>query len=275
MRASKNGIEVTKPELTALLTFAGTKEGTDGIYFGIRRPRGPLVANATDGKRALEITTESDSDNHVVGEWHVARAFLEGCSKILDAEGICILLVTSSGLRKARIMDVESLAERATVSWHEEAASTQITMDSLSQLITQAQLLASHRGSWFALQGRYLAEMLCVSRACNKAPISLYPPPDALSPMYFEATSDSSRWRGVIMPVRVREPGGALDDEDDGHFDESTEGDAGSVNAAVGAFKRTLEEHGATVTMHAQVGADGPPLKTEKKPKAPKKGSKK
>lgn len=269
MRASKNGIEIGKAELVALLTFAGTKDNTDHVYFGIRERRAKLVASATNGSRALEITTESDSADHVIGEWRVNRAFLEACSRVMESEGLCILLVTSSGLRKARIMDVESLAERATVSWHEEAASTQVTMENLATIITQAQLLAGHRGTWFALQGRYLGDMLVVSKACNKAPITLYPPSSHLDPVYFEATSDGAQWRGVMMPVRIEQPGGREEEDDDDALNSF------GVNEAVQNFKDTLTEHGATVTFEQRSGEE--PLATQKKPKAakPKKGSKK
>lgn len=245
MRASKNGIEIGKAELTALLTFAGSKEGTDSVRFGIRGRRDKLVASATDGKRALEITTESDSDDHVIGEWAVNRAFLEACGRVLESEGMCVLLVTSSGLRKARIMDVESLSERATVSWHEEAASTQITISGLAGIIQSARLLASHHGSWFAVQGRYLADMLVVSKACDKAPITIYPPATPHDPMYFEATSDAAQWRGVIMPVTVTHPGGLIG-EDDEHPD-----DIGSPERAREALQRAADDLGADITMTA------------------------
>jgi hypothetical protein len=288
MRASKSGIEIGKAELTALLTFAGSKEGMDSVRFGVRGRREKLVASATDGKRALEITTESDSDDHVVGEWAVNRAFLEACGHVLESEGLCVLLVTSSGLRKARIMDVESLAERATISWHEEAASTQITIAGLAGIIHNARLLASHTGSWFAVQGRYLADMLVVSKACDKAPITIYPPSGPTDPMYFEATSDSAQWRGVIMPVTVTHPGGLIG-EDDEHPD-----DIGSPERAREALQRAADELGADISMTSfdaegktvakatvkskaktdDAPEDAAPLKTEKAPK-PKKGSKK
>lgn len=281
MRASKIGIEIGKAELTALLTFTGSKEGSDNVYFGVRERRAKLVASATDGKRALEITTESDSDDHVIGEWQVNRAFLEACGHVLESVGLCVLMVTSSGLRKARIMDVESLAERATISWHEEAASTQISIAGLASIITNASLLTSHHGSWFAVQGRYLADMIVVSKACNKAPITIYPPAGPTDPMYFEAASDSAQWRGVIMPVTVTHPGGLLG-EDDEHPDDI--GSSAAMRKAVDALRDTLTKNGATMSIHTP-SDDGvvdddykpegdKPLKTEKKPK-PKKGSKK
>lgn len=245
MRASKIGIEIGKAELTALLTFAGSKEGNDYVSFGVRDRRAKLVASATDGKRALEITTESDSDDHVIGEWQVNRAFLEACGHVLESEGLCVLLVTSSGLRKARIMDVESLAERATISWHEEAASTQITIAGLAGIIHNARLLASHQGSWFAVQGRYLGDMLVVSKACDKAPITIYPPASPRDPMYFEATSDSAQWRGVIMPVTVTHPGGLIGEEDE-HPDDigSTEALRKSLDDIKNAVPGATFSHG-------------------------------
>lgn len=247
MRASKNGIEVSKAELNALLTFAGGKEGLDSVYFGIKHRGDRLVASATDGHRALEITTDADSADHVIGEWAVARAFLEACGSILDSEGVCILLVTAGGLRKARIMDVESLAERATVSWHEEAASTQMTIGKLTDVIRLARFNVAHSGTWFALQGRYLAEMLVVSKACGKAPITIYPPPNQMAPMYFEATSDGAQWRGCVMPCVVREPGGPLGDDDEQPDDIAT---------AREILQRAADDLGADVTV-SSFDADG------------------
>lgn len=280
MRASKIGIELGKAELTALLTFAGADNSTSNVYFGVRRAKGKLVASATDGHRALEITTESESDDHVVGEWSVARAFLESCAKILDTEGVCVLLVTRHGLRQARIMDVESLAERATVSWHEEAASTQITMETLTGLIHSAKLQAGHKGSWFALNGRYLSELAIVSKACNKAPITIYPPAAPSAPMYFEATSDGAQWRGCIMPVTVEEPGGRTGDDDEQPDDIGTNR---AVRKAVDELRDVLDKNGATLTVHSPTDdgvvdndyapdADGAavPVKAAKKEKAQK-----
>lgn len=269
MRASKIGIEVNKAELTALLTFAGSGE-EDWIYFGVRSPRAKLVASATDGKRALEITTESDSDDHVIGEWQIARAFLEACGRVVESEGLCVLLVTPTGLRKARVMDVESHAERATVSWHEEAASTQVSMATLSGIIQNAKLLAGHRGSWFALQGRYLADMNVVSRACDKAPITIYPPAGPIDPMYFEATSDGAQWRGCIMPVTVEQPGGRADDEEQPDDMASSR----SVREAADQFRDTLDKHGMKLKVHVGTGADDGVVDNDYKPdghKPPKK----
>lgn len=245
MRASKIGIEVTKSELNALLTFAGGGDRLDNVYFGVKRPRDKLVASATDGHRALEITTESDSDDHVVGEWSIARAFLEACGSVLDSEGLCVLLVTPGGLRRARIMDVESLAERATISWHEEAASTQVTMDALSEVIRLARFNVSHHGTWFALQGKYLAEMLVVSKACGKAPITMYPPRSPSEPVYFEATSDGAQWRGAIMPCTVTGPGGNLADDDEQPDDMKGR----SVADAREALQRAADEIGGDISM--------------------------
>lgn len=252
MRASKIGIEITKPELTALLAFAGLKEGRDTVYFGIRRQGGKLVASATDGHRALEVTSESNSqEEHVVGEWSVARAFLEACGHVVETSGLCVLLVTDSGLKKARIMDVESMAERATIGWHEEAASTQITMDTLSTLISQAKLLAAHQGSWFAVRASYLADMQIVSKACSKAPLTIYPPADPISPMYFEATSDGAQWRGVVMPVRVTAPGGLSDEAADEDSEPGlSAAPSNGVRETVQELRDILEEGGGTATLH-------------------------
>jgi hypothetical protein len=216
IRANKAGIQLEKPAIKALLAFAGESEKFDHVHFRVAEQGANLIVNATDGHRALECVSTTEDPHCVVGEWAVARDFLSACYRALEAGQSCLLRVKKGGLRTASLLKTGSLEEAGAITWADEAASTQITMAQISDVLRIAQAARHHTGSWYAVQGRYLADLKLVTQACGKlGAVTVYPPQSPIDPVGFEAKGDGVRWSGVVMPVRVEGPGESVADEDD------------------------------------------------------------
>jgi hypothetical protein len=239
MKATKHGIELNKAELTALLAFTNAQsEAYSAVHFVVPSAGGKLTAVATDGTRAVEVYSSAEETDALAGEWLVACDFLETCKSALKKGQICTLKVTKTGVRSAVVTDVESGEEQATITWPREAASTQISIESIRQVSRIERRLA---GSWFAVQAPYLKDIALMSAACGGEPVTIYPPADEISALCFEASGYEARWSGVVMPVRVAAPGEGVDEK-------AEEVDPSETADAVRNFAGTLKKVGATVT---------------------------
>lgn len=236
MRANRQGIQIGKPAIKALLAFAGDDERTNVVHFRVPEPGAKLFASVTDGKRACEAIAETEDPQCVSGEWAVDRAFLAACCRALEGDQVILLRVKKGGLRTASILDGTTLEEKGALTWADEAASTQITMEAIANVLRLAQAARTPtNGSWFAVQSRFLADLKLITQACGKlGAVTVYPPQNSIDPIGFEASGDGVRWTGVVMPVRVEAPGASVADEDADEVDanetgtfESREGNAG------------------------------------------------
>jgi hypothetical protein len=215
MKATKHGIELNKAELTALLAFTNNdSENFAAVHFVVPAAGGKLEAVATDGTRAVEVYSSAEETDALAGEWLVACDFLDTCKSALKKGQVCTLRVSQTGVRSAVVTDVESGEEQATITWPREAASTQISIESIRKVSRIERRLA---GSWFAVQAPYLKDIALMSAACGGEPVTIYPPADEVSPLCFEASGYEARWSGVVMPVRVAAPGEGVDEEAEEH----------------------------------------------------------
>lgn len=210
MRATKTGIEVNKSELNALLAFTGDDMKFSTVHFRVNGSA-KLVASATDGKRAVEVTAPSEGAER--GEWAFDRTFIESVRRVLDdGETIAVLEVHQKGANKAVIKGIESGDKRTEIKCPSDSVSTQITMEDIHSVLggtTQAS------GSWFAINAFYLSDIQAVAKAAEKCPVSLFPGPGPRDPVVFEARAAGGAWRGVVMPVPVIGPGDELEKEPD------------------------------------------------------------
>ena len=210
MRATKSGIECNKAELNALLAFTGDDMKFATVRFRVNGSA-KLVAAATDGKRAVEVTASSDGAEK--GEWTFDRTFIESVRRVLDdGETIAVLEVHQRGANKAVIKGIESGDKRTEIKCPADSVSTQISMDDIHNVLGGA---VSEKGSWFALNAFYLSDVQAVAKAAGKCPVSIFPPKDPRAPILFEARCADGSWRGVVMPVPVVGPGDEADTEDE------------------------------------------------------------
>lgn len=252
IRAKATGIEIERSAIKALITFAGEPERSlDVVHFRVDSPGADLLINATDGHRACEAVSRLSDPDCVVGEWAVSKDFLSACHRAAKSGQSLLLRVTPTGLRTASILDSEFL-EIGSITWKEEAASTQVTMKVITDLLREQAKARSLTGSWYAVQSGYLADLKLIAAACGKdGAVTIYPPVDPVSAIGFEAEGMDVRWYGSVMPVRTEGPGErAVEPEpeaetQDGEVEDGEE----SVGEAAAKLKETLKKHGATMTL--------------------------
>lgn len=239
MKATQDGIEISRPELTALIAFTSTDESFAWAHFSVQARK--LMATATDGTRAVEAHSEVE-DDALVGEWYVTREFLDTCRRTMQKGEICTLKVTKTGLKRAVITDIESGDQRSTITSPKDVSSTQVTIEAVRNV---TRIERRMNGSWFAVQSQYLKDVAIVSAACGGKPVTIYPPLDYLSPLCFEASGYEAKWCGVVMPVRVVAPGEeASEDEEEGRPKTELEEALDELHAAE-------EKHGVKVTIES------------------------
>lgn len=261
MSANKQGIQLEKRQIKALLAFAGSAErNLDVVHFRVPAAGANLIVNVTDGHRALEVIFTTDDPHCVVGEWSVSVDFLSACYRALKAGQVLLLRVKKNGLRIGSLLDAETLEEKNTLTCPTEAASTQVTMKTISDIMRVAQDARQHRGSWYAVQGRYLADIKIVAQACGDktAAVTIYPPQAPDQAIGFEAKTGGVTWTGLLMPVRVEAPGlPAQPDDDETDDPDGPDGEPVGVAEAVENLKEVLAEHGATLTVTTGDTAEG------------------
>lgn len=210
MRATKQGIECNKAELNALLAFTGDDMKFATVHLRVNGA-GKMVASATDGKRAVEVTAPAEPGAER-GEWTFDRTFIESVRRVLDpGETIAVLEVHQKGASKAVIKGIESGDKRTEIKCPSGSVSTQITMDNIHDTLGKTE----PTGSWFAINAFYLGDIQAVAKAADKCPVSLFPGATPDAPLTFEARSSDGAWRGVVMPVRVVGPGDQAETEPD------------------------------------------------------------
>lgn len=202
MLCDESGIGMKKAELGALLTFAAkvSDEGKSHlavVQFVVKGDR--CWAYATDGHRAVECDGEADA-KLADGEWLVAREFLDAAHKLLNAEQSLRLLFSGASLTSANVEDKEGL-EVSSFQWPRDAANAQQTFPQVRQIVA----LPTHKKSSrvVTLNPAYIADLKKVAAAAEKEAIDLYPPEDAVGPLFFRVETDpTTTWTGAIMPLR-------------------------------------------------------------------------
>lgn len=206
MKATKQGIEINKAELGALLLFAG-KADSAVVKFRIDA-KGKLFASATDGKRGTEC--EASGDGAEKGEWLVPGSYLELLRRGLNkGRTEALLRTTAKGLRDAVLRGAIARDEQQEVLDKSNGTSTQVSMESLHKLVKDTPLA----GSWFAIVPKHINRPLdVISKATDGCPVTLYPPTEPTGHLLFEATGDGGTWRGKLQPAAVLSPGERAND---------------------------------------------------------------
>lgn len=158
MGANKQGIQLEKQQIRALLAFAGTdfeRPQFNVVRFRVSEPGANLFANATDGHRAIQAVFEATDPHCVVGEWAVDREFLADACRSIKKGEVLLLRVKKNGLREAAYLNGETLDEKRSMKVPREAAATQMTFDTVFEVMKIAQDARRLTGSWYAVQGRF------------------------------------------------------------------------------------------------------------------------
>jgi hypothetical protein len=211
MRADKSGIECSKEELTALLAFAGDDTNFGVVCFRINAIR-QLIVTATDGKRAVEHRVNAQEAEP--GEWQFDRTFIEALRRQTDKGETVAVIVADAKKAKAIFRGVESTAERAEIKCPKTSFSTQVSIDSVHELVAGkgSDVLT---GSWFAFNPAFIGDLDKVSKAASGCPISMIPGADETELVRFRASSDRGTWRGCFKPTLVSAPGEEAEAESD------------------------------------------------------------
>lgn len=266
MLATKKGIEINREELWALLSFTGDTEQHSCVHFRVNGSA-KLEAAATDGKRSVECVAKAD--NAVPGEWAIDAEFLELCRHACDAPEKSILIrLSSAGVRDAHVVD-ESGEMIAPLGWHRAAASSQVTM---TEVVGGLRVPndAGYRGSWCAIDpADVLRGLSRVRVASDDCPITIYPPAEPSTPLFFECRSDRGHWKGAFVPEKVVGPGEEADEPEQadegapGRNDRQTKLDLADRAKAKGdedvVVDDDYEPDGEVVRGGRVVGKDGKP----------------
>lgn len=210
MQASKQGIEISKAELGALLFFAGgaTKDGVVKFRVGASAK---LTACATDGKSAVEC--EASAGDCITGEWAVPASFLETLRRgINKGKTEAVIVVKETGLKHALLRGAASKDKQIAIEDESNGTSTQLSMAQVHNLVKRPEL----EGSWFAILPKNLNRAIdVVHKAADSCPITVYPPKEATDSIRFEASCEGGRWRGTLPTAAVVAPGDEADEEEE------------------------------------------------------------
>jgi hypothetical protein len=210
MQATKQGIEISKAELGALLFFAGgaTKEGVVKFKVGASAK---LTACASDGKRAVEC--EADAGDCITGEWAVPASFLETLRRgINKGKTEAVIVVKDTGLKHALLRGAASKDKQIAIEDESNGTSTQLSMPQIHAMVKRPEL----EGSWFAILPKNLNRAIdVVHKAADSCPITVYPPKEATDAIRFEASCEGGRWRGTLPTAAVVAPGDEAEEDDE------------------------------------------------------------
>jgi hypothetical protein len=210
MKASDDGIAITKAELGCLLDYAG-KNDFAVVHFRVNGS-GKLVASAGDGKRSVQCTAPGGGAD--AGEWTVPAFFLERVRRSIDkGKTDTVLEVEKDGLKCAHLVGAASRTKQMKFEDETRGTSTQVSIEELRQLAKDTPLT----GSWFALQPKQVSRALNVlSKAADGCPVTYYPPQQSTGLLLLECTSeDGCRWLAALPTALVEEPGDTAADEPD------------------------------------------------------------
>jgi hypothetical protein len=266
MKASDDGIAITKAELGCLLDYAG-KNDFAVVHFRVNG-NGKLVASAGDGKRSVQCTGPGGGAD--AGEWTVPAFFLERVRRSIDkGKTDTVIEVSKTGIKCAHLVGSASRTKQMKFEDETRGTSTQVSIEELRQLAKDTPLT----GSWFALAPKQVSRALNVlSKAADGCPITYYPPQTAHGLLLLECTSDDGcRWLAALPTALVDEPGDSAADEPD---EDETPGRPAKQPALPGTEDA---DDDATDDDGSGVGDDAyaEKLKTQKAPKGAKKTAKK
>lgn len=202
MKINEEGLLISKPELQALLAFAGTSPELLALYgVQFKSDGARLTARATNGAVAAEADGECDCG--ATGEWFVHRDFLMTAKKLLDAKTFLRLSFETMSLRDAAIVDDEDNI-RSTLTWSQDAIITQLELPNIQKLM-DAKATKAQAITVIHLSAEYLGDLKLVSRAAGTERIKCCPPSHVGGPAVYTCDGGETTWRALIMPMRADE----------------------------------------------------------------------
>jgi hypothetical protein len=220
MKCTKQGFEIKGPQIAALLAFAGEGRDFGVIYLRVPAAGGKLHAAASNGKGRVWCENTSNAPKSLVGEYRIAREFLEDCCKLCETDVThAVLKLNGKGVERAVIVDSDSgKPSGPELVWKEPAASGQLTLAKLDDAIPYTPEAAG--GTWFAVNPKKLAAaMNALSRATGGCPVTVYGPRSPEEPYQLEARAEHGHWGAVLAAESVLGPGGQKIDRDDEQAD--------------------------------------------------------
>lgn len=203
MEYTSQGVELTKPELVALLAFASDDPKAPqfyGVHFMATEEK--IKARAADGFIALDAVGGNDTGEE--NEWFVHRDFLKGAVKILDNSSTLVLEFSGASLTDAVVRNEDGV-NTSTFSWPEDAANSQ---SSFANEKDWGKLLTPPNGKGVkcvTLNADYLGLMSKVSKAAGVTGIDCYPPTSRHDKVMFRCEGFDTTWIALVMPMRSDE----------------------------------------------------------------------
>ena len=214
MKATSEGVEISKAELGALLYFAG-KTDSAGVHFRVNGHR-KLVVSAGDGKRSAQCTAPGGDAE--AGEWNVSAFYLERVRVgMVKGRTDAVLEFTAKGLKQARLVGAASRSKLIKIEDETNGTSTQTSFEDLRQLAKSPNVT----GSWFALVPKQVNRSLDVlSKAADGAAVTYYPPSTKNGQLLLECEAeDGCKWLAALPTALVDEPGERAESDEDNDED--------------------------------------------------------
>lgn len=228
MRATENGIILTKQEAAALIGFSHPdkrRPHVNGAQFIVDDTH--VRAYASDGHRAVEAVFEHgpDAEPPEKGQWFVSRELLDSGRKLVENKQE--LLIETAGGIHSRIAVLEDGAERRAAEIV-DAISTQ-TLLPLEAVQRVVKLPTSERPTrCLSISAGYLDAIGLIARASDAAAVDLWIPKTRSEALVFQLLSPLSTWSGSLASCGYdedgvaraagdyldKELGGGLEDED-------------------------------------------------------------
>lgn len=207
MKSTKDGLSLSRKELTALLAFAGQEEADKnkwGVQF--RTEGDKCFARATNGYAGFEL--EGINDGLHDGLWMVARKFLVDGQKELESKQVLRLEFKGASLHEGTVL--ENDAELGRWQSAKDVAITQISFpwDDDFRLPTTSRKIAH----CCAVSTPYLKLIIFAAKAVGVELAHFYSPKEKDGELIFTVGDENSTsGMGFIKPLPVA----AAESEDD------------------------------------------------------------
>lgn len=209
MRATEDGIELTKPELAALLEFAAGKghanQDLASVVFRVALDR--CWAYASDGATAVEADGVTDERCSLRGEWGVRRELLESAVKLAAKATRIVLPISGRSLHGVILEDEEPGDEdreprltKRTIEQEDDAVLPQQSLPSVERCIKLPSGTRAVKA--FTLSSHYLARLALVGKACGRAGADIFVPASLHEPTHVRiGAGEPTVWTVLIMPM--------------------------------------------------------------------------
>lgn len=209
MRATEDGIELSKPELAALLEFAASRSHANqdlaSVVFRVAHDR--CWAYASDGATAVEADGVTDERCSLRGEWGVRRELLESAVKLAAKATRIVLPISGRSLHGVILEDEEPGDEdreprvtKRTIEQEDDAVLPQQSLPSVERCIKLPSGTRAVKA--FTLSSHYLARLALVGKACGRAGADIFVPSSLNDPTHVRiGAGEPTVWTVLIMPM--------------------------------------------------------------------------